>query len=78
MTELTELERLEKKVADTYTAFHDAFNGREGVMNAYAAYAKARDELGEYLGTSAMTDEEKEQFYWDNPEAIPDKEQDNE
>ena len=22
-----------------------------------------------------MTDEEKEQFYWDNPEAIPDKEQ---
>ena len=41
---------------------------------AYDAWDKARDELAEYLGTSAMTDEEKEQFYWDNPEAIPDKE----
>ena len=46
---LTELERLKQKVADTYTAFHDAFNGREGVMNAYAAYAKARDALEDYL-----------------------------
>ena len=28
--------------------------------------------------TNDMTDEELEQFYWDNPEAIPDKDKDNE
>ena len=60
-----------------YDAAYDAFAVADAAWDAaYDAWDKARDELAEYLGTSAMTDEEKEQFYWDNPEAIPDKEQD--
>ena len=46
MTELTELEELEKNVADTKTAFDYAFDA-ENV--AHAAWVKARDELAEYL-----------------------------
>ena len=64
---------------DAYDAAYDAFAVADATWDAaYDAWDKARDELAEYLGTSAMTDEEKEQFYWDNPEAMPDKEQDNE
>ena len=91
--ELTQLEQLQKAVVDTKAAcnaadasYDAAYAGRVYAAfavadatwdAAYDAWDKARDELAEYLGTSAMTDEEKEQFYWDNPEAIPDKEQDN-
>ena len=46
MNELTELERLEKNVADTKTAFDYAFD-TENV--AHYLLVKARDELAEYL-----------------------------
>jgi hypothetical protein len=90
MSELTKLETLQKAVVDAKAAcnaadaaYDAAYAGRSYTAfavadatwdAAYDACDKARDELAEYLGTSAMTDEEKEQFYWDNPEAIPDKE----
>ena len=73
---MTELEHLEKNVEDAKAAASNATD-RADAVEAVSAYVKAKQELKEYLGTSAMTDEEKEQFYWDNPEAIPDKEQDN-
>ena len=60
MTDKTELERLEKSVKDTgdtaaaasaadHAADHAAFNAAFDAATASAAYAKARDELGEYL-----------------------------
>ena len=46
MTDKTKLERLQKNIADTKTAFDYAFDA-ENV--AHAAWVKARDELAEYL-----------------------------
>ena len=50
---MTELERLEKAVADTYAASdaanHAAYHAANHASAAFVAYIKARDELEDYL-----------------------------
>tara|TARA_R110000737_G_scaffold105038_1_gene138150 strand:+ start:120 stop:293 length:174 start_codon:yes stop_codon:yes gene_type:complete len=51
MTELTKLERLQKNVEDTATAYAAAYAAMDAAYDADAwdAYAKARLDLEEYL-----------------------------
>ena len=52
MTELTKLERLKEKVADTEAAYEAAFDAAIALAweaATYAAWSKAKRELDEYL-----------------------------
>ena len=54
MPELTELEKLQKNVVDTYATFHHAFNGWQALgdpffESAQAAWCEAKLDLAEYL-----------------------------
>ena len=79
-------EKLEQAVEDTRAYMWDwglsaieAGNYFDSNASEAAIFAvdQAEEALADYCNdTTTMTDEEKEQFYWDNPEAIPDREQD--